>query len=63
MELLVDSDLLCPTCNAPLSTRGYLTIYGHVYGYDGLLTHVISRQVQLPVIVIYAVGLARQIAI
>lgn len=30
MELLVDSDLLCPTCNAPLSTRGYLTIYGHV---------------------------------
>ena len=32
-------------------------------GYDGLLMHVISRQVQLPVIVIYAVGLARQIAI
>ena len=30
MELLVDSDLLCPTCSAPLSACGYHTIYGHV---------------------------------
>ncbi len=32
-------------------------------GFDALLTHVITLQVQLPVIVIYAAGLGRQIAI
>ncbi len=32
-------------------------------GYDALLTHLVTMQAQLPVIVIYAAGLGRQIAI
>ena len=32
-------------------------------GYDALLTHVITLEAQLPVIIIYAAGLGRQIAI
>jgi hypothetical protein len=32
-------------------------------GFDALLTHVVTLQAQLPVIVIYAAGLGRQIAI
>ncbi len=32
-------------------------------GYDALLTHVITLEAQLPIIVIYAAGLGRQIAI
>jgi uncharacterized membrane-anchored protein len=32
-------------------------------GYDAVLTHVASLVAQLPVVVIYAAGLARQIAI
>ncbi|MGD9603486.1 MAG: hypothetical protein AB7O21_11875 [Gammaproteobacteria bacterium] len=33
------------------------------HGFDALATHVLTLQAQLPVIVIYATGLARQIAI
>lgn len=31
-ELITDTDLVCPHCNAPLSQRAYYPIYGHVGG-------------------------------
>ena len=32
--LIEDSDLVCPNCGAPLSTREYATIYGHWQGQE-----------------------------
>jgi len=31
-ELITDTDLVCPHCNAPLSQRGYYPIYGNANG-------------------------------
>ncbi len=31
-ELITDTDLVCPHCNAPLSQRAFYPIYGHVNG-------------------------------
>lgn len=32
--LIIDSDLVCPHCNALLSQRAYYPIYGHVGGHE-----------------------------
>ncbi|MSR15270.1 MAG: hypothetical protein EXR86_12030 [Gammaproteobacteria bacterium] len=42
---------------------GTVDQFGERRGSDALLTHVITLQVQLPVIVLYAAGLGRQLAI
>ncbi len=31
-ELITDTDLVCPHCNAPLSQRAYYPVYGYVNG-------------------------------
>jgi hypothetical protein len=33
-DLINDTDLVCPHCNAPLSQRAFYPIYGHVCGRD-----------------------------